>query len=206
MKGKKMKHWTSCVKFVVSLLLAAGVILLYQQEHLQETYAAEVVRFHVLANSDSDADQALKLQVRDAVGSYVSSILVNVSSREQTLDCIRDHLEEIEAVAEEEIRRQGYSYSVSAAIEQVDFPEKSYGIYSLPEGSYTSLQVEIGAGAGANWWCVMYPNMCFRNSTYEVTEQEDPQLYRVFTLYEYRQLIESSHKEVRLRLLDAEAF
>ena len=89
-----------------------------------------------------------------------------------------------------------------AAIEQVDFPEKFYGKYHLPEGTYTSLQVRIGQAKGANWWCVMYPNMCFRDNTYEVVGvDEKEQMYEVFTLYQYKKLIESPHKEIRFRYL-----
>ena len=100
------------------------------------------------------------------------------------------------------IKFRGSVDAVTAAIEDVDFPEKFYGIYHLPAGNYTSLQVRIGQAQGKNWWCVMYPNMCFRDNTYEVVgEDEKEQMYQVFTLYQYKKLIESEDKQIRFRYL-----
>ena len=183
-----------------ALAVTACVVLWGQGNHLQESYAGEVVRFHVLANSDSEADQELKLKVRNRVGAYVGDLLQGVESKEETLKVISAHLPEIEEVAKEEIVRQGKDYDVSAKIEQVDFPVKFYGPYHMPAGEYTSLQVRIGEAKGKNWWCVMYPNMCFAGNTYEVVEgKEKKQMYQVFTVYEYKKLIESPDKEIHFK-------
>ena len=176
------------------------VVLWGQGNHLQESYAGEVVRFHVLANSDSEADQNLKLAVRNKVGVYVGDLLQGAESKKETLEVISAHLSEIEDVAEEEVKRQGRDYPVTAKIEQVDFPVKFYGPYHMPAGEYTSLQVRIGEAKGRNWWCVMYPNMCFAGNTYEVVEgKEKKQMYQVFTVYEYKKLIESPNKEIHFK-------
>ena len=156
------------IRIVAGLLIVGLLVLIGQSRHLQEDYASEVFRFHVIANSDTEEDQALKLQVRDQVGAYVSGLLATASDKKETESIIRAHLKEIEKVAGQEIAKEGYTYPVTAAIEDVDFPEKFYGIYHLPAGNYTSLQVRIGQAQGKNWWCVMYPNMCFRDNTYEV--------------------------------------
>ena len=183
-----------------ALAVTAFVVLWGQGNHLQESYAGEVVRFHVLANSDSEADQELKLKVRNQVGAYVGDLLQGVESKEETLKVISAHLPEIEEAAKEEIARQGKDYDVSAKIEQVDFPVKFYGPYHMPAGEYTSLQVRIGEAKGKNWWCVMYPNMCFAGNTYEVVEgKEKKQMYQVFTVYEYKKLIESPNKEIHFK-------
>ena len=183
-----------------ALAVTAFVVLWGQGNHLQESYAGEVVRFHVLANSDSEADQELKLKVRNRVGAYVGDLLQGVESKEETLKVISAHLPEIEEVAKEEIVRQGKDYDVSAKIEQVNFPVKFYGPYHMPAGEYTSLQVRIGEAKGKNWWCVMYPNMCFAGNTYEVVEgKEKKQMYQVFTVYEYKKLIESPNKEIHFK-------
>lgn len=182
------------------LILTGSLLVCYEKEHLQERYAGEVVRFHILANSDSKEDQALKLEVRNQVGGYLEQLLWGASSREETLERIAQHLPDIERVAAEEIVRQGYQYPVTASIEEVDFPVKTYGSYHLPAGRYTSLQMRIGEAKGANWWCVAYPNMCFMDGVYEVVEQQEKeQLYQVFSLYEYKKLIESPRKEIRFR-------
>ena len=190
-------------KILLGLLLVTTVgILTYQQSHLQKIYADEVVRFHVLANSDSAEDQKLKLQVRNQVGAYVSGLLKGVHTKKETLQMIQLHLGDIQAVAEKEIVDKGYDYPVSAKVKQVDFLVKEYGPYHMPAGEYTSLQVEIGEAKGANWWCVMYPNMCFAGNTYEIVEKsEKKQMYQVFTLYEYKKLIESPNKEIRFKYL-----
>lgn len=183
-----------------ALAVTAFVVLWGQGNHLQESYAGEVVRFHVLANSDSEADQELKLKVRNRVGAYVGDLLQGVESKKETLEVISAHLSEIEDVAEEEVKRQGRDYPVTAKIEQVDFPVKFYGPYHMPAGEYTSLQVRIGEAKGKNWWCVMYPNMCFAGNTYEVVEgKEKKQMYQVFTVYEYKKLIESPNKEIHFK-------
>lgn len=185
---------------ICALSVMAFAMLWEQGNHLQESYANEVVRFHVLANSDSEADQELKLAVRNQVGTYVGTLLEGVESKEETLWVIEKHLSEIEEVAKEEIVRQGKDYDVTAKIELVDFPVKFYGPYHMPAGEYTSLQVRIGEAKGKNWWCVMYPNMCFAGNTYEVVEgKEKKQMYQVFTVYEYKKLIESPDKEIHFK-------
>ena len=148
------------IRIVAGLLIVGLLVLIGQSRHLQEDYASEVFRFHVIANSDTEEDQALKLQVRDQVGAYVSGLLATASDKKETESIIRAHLKEIEKVAGQEIAKEGYTYSVTAAIEDVDFPEKFYGIYHLPAGNYTSLQVRIGQAQGKNWWCVVFPALC----------------------------------------------
>lgn len=195
-----MRYMRKYGRLTFLLLAVALVVLMQQAKGLQESYAGEVVRFHVLANSDSEQDQELKLKVRDQVGGYISELLKDAGSREETMEILEAHIGDIERVAAQEIRCQGYSYDVTASLEQEDFPVKTYGRYHLPAGEYTSLQIRIGEAEGANWWCVAYPNMCFMDSVYEVVNQsEKEQLYQVFTLYEYRKLIESPNKEIRWR-------
>lgn len=190
------RYWMT----VGALVAVVFGVLWSQKSHLQESYASEVVRFHVLANSNSEADQELKLSVRNQVGAYVEKLLDGVESKEETLQVIGEHLPEIEQVAEAEVARQGKNYPVTARIEQVDFPVKVYGQYHMPAGEYTSLQVKIGEAKGKNWWCVMYPNMCFAGNTYEVVEgEEKKQMYQVFTVYEYKKLIESPDKEIHFK-------
>ena len=190
------RYWMT----VGALVAVVFGVLWSQKSHLQESYASEVVRFHVLANSNSEADQELKLSVRNQVGAYVGKLLDGVESKEETLQVMKEHLSEIEQVAEAEVARQGKNYPVTARIEQVDFPVKVYGQYHMPAGEYTSLQVKIGEAKGKNWWCVMYPNMCFAGNTYEVVEgEEKKQMYQVFTVYEYKKLIESPDKEIHFK-------
>lgn len=197
-----MRHRMIYPMIAVAVVLVGTLAMAGEQAHLQANYADEVVRFHVIANSDSEEDQELKLQVRNRVGSYVSQLLEHAGSKQETIQIMEAHVDEIAQVAADEMEQCGYHYPVTASVEQVDFPEKTYGDYHLPEGTYTSLQIRIGEAAGANWWCVMYPNMCFMDNTYEIVDDgEKEQMYQVFTLYEYKKLIESPDKEMHFRYL-----
>ena len=122
------------IRICVVLLFVGTFVTLAQQHHLQQDYANEVLRFHVIANSDEEADQALKLQVRNCVGAYVSTLLKDARDKAETEAIVSAHLDDITAVAKKEIAKQGYAYPVCAAIEQVDFPEKFYGKYHLRKG------------------------------------------------------------------------
>lgn len=120
----------------------------------------EVVRLHILANSDSDEDQALKLAVRDAILAGTEDMFTSARTKEEAERLAAGRLAEIEALAEAEILRQGYDYQVSARIVNRFFDTRVYEDFTMPAGRYDAVQVEIGAGAGKNWWCVMFPPMC----------------------------------------------
>ena len=125
----------------------------------QRNIAANVLRFHVLANSDSAEDQALKLQVRDKVVEYVQN-LEAVDLLDKRL-AIFKNLKNIEQMASDVILENGFDYEVTAHLGKFEFPTKDYGDISLPSGIYEALRIEIGEALGANWWCVVYPNICF---------------------------------------------
>ncbi len=188
------------VLFAMTVL--CGSIYIWQETYMAQELAGKVLRFHVLANSDSEEDQELKLKVRDAVGNYMTTQLSDVTSREASVAVAKEQLDEIETIASQVIAEQGYDYPVQAMIEWTDFPEKRYGEYRMPAGKYEALRVVIGEGKGHNWWCVMYPNMCFSDTVYEVVEQDAKEnLYQVMTLHEYRKMIASPKKEIRFRYL-----
>ena len=142
-----------------------------KMETAQKHMAEEVLRFHVLANSDSKEDQELKMTVKDEVVSWLEAKM-DCDSLEETKNFIRSHLTGIEEVAEETVRREGYSYPVQAALEWTDFPEKSYGDVTFPAGSYEALRIQIGEAKGHNWWCVLYPNLCFIDSVQAVVPKK----------------------------------
>lgn len=206
MKGKKGIGWkkTGTYAALVGALVLTGLIgwNKYNTRQLADSLAAKVVRFHVLANSDSDSDQKLKLIVRDAVGSYMHEQLIGTDSRQECLTMIRKDLKNIEEVAETTIRSAGYDYPVRANLEYTDFPEKTYGEYTFPAGDYQALRLVIGEGKGQNWWCVMYPNMCFFNSVYQVVDEKAQQeLQKVLTRSEYQQILEQGNFRVKFRWL-----
>lgn len=120
-----------------------------------------LLRLHIIANSDRETDQKLKISVRDAVLRDCSYLFEDAKSREETLSIAEDNLSFIEEVARQEIVRLGYSYPVKAVITKEKFPVKRYENIVLPAGDYDAVKILIGEGAGKNWWCVMYPPLCF---------------------------------------------
>lgn len=120
-----------------------------------------VFRLHVIANSNSEEDQALKYKVRDKLLNYMNNICSNCSSKEEAINIVTNHQEEFKQVALETIKNEGYSYNVNIKIGNFEFPTKHYGDISLPAGYYDALKVEIGKASGQNWWCVMFPSLCF---------------------------------------------
>ena len=126
----------------------------------QDALAQKMIRLHVIANSDSDADQTLKLQVRDKVLDYTTGILQRAEDMEDAQTQLRDALGRIENIARREIVNRGYDYPVTAQLASTEFPLKEYDGFSLPAGEYMALRLVIGEGAGQNWWCVVFPPLC----------------------------------------------
>ncbi len=139
---------------------------------MQKELADEVFRFHVLANSDSQEDQTLKMEVKEAIISYMKQELPESDSVETTKQWARQNLKNIEKVAAGCITEAGYCYSVKATVETCDFPDKTYGDVTFPAGEYEALRVEIGEAKGQNWWCVLYPNLCFIDAVHAVVPQK----------------------------------
>lgn len=187
---------------IVTMLLLTGMGC-KKQYQLQQQLAEKVLRFHVLANSDSIDDQNLKLAVRDAVGGFMQEKTRNLESKTACENMVIEQISEIEDVAEQVIKEAGYSYEVHAELKKCKFPIKTYGDYTFPAGNYDALKVTIGKGRGQNWWCVMYPNMCFENSMYEVVNEESEENLRaVLDEEEYQAVLNSGKYEVRFWLLE----
>lgn len=197
----KKNGLTILAGFVIIAIYIWTVVL--GNDPLQPSIASKILRFHVLANSDTSCDQAVKEEVRDAVGTYLQPLLEDVNSLEETKQIVEKNMESVIAVSEETLRNQGYDYDVSAQIATVDFPEKSYGPYTFPKGNYEALQIVIGEGRGQNWWCVLYPNMCFKGAVFEVVEEDAKKaLKEVLNPWEYADVFESKKIEFRFKFLE----
>lgn len=140
--------------------LAAAALFCGWLSWRQADLASRMVRLHVIANSDTEEDQALKLLVRDAVLARASEYLEGAAGAEEAAARLSAHLTELAAAGREVVRQAGYSYSVSASVETTHFPTKSYDGFALPAGEYRALRVIIGEGEGHNWWCVVFPSLC----------------------------------------------
>ncbi len=163
------------------------------RQELQEHLAGQVLRFHVIANSDSDEDQELKLQVRDAVLDYFADEMPESGDASQAAAWARQHTDEIEEVGRRALAEAGSDETVNAAVITCFFPDRTYGDMTFPAGNYEALRVEIGAAEGHNWWCVLYPNLCFLDSTNAVMPDEGKQkLKNVLTEEEYSSITATS--------------
>ena len=134
--------------------------------------ANSVFRLHVIANSDSDVDQNLKYVVRDNLLEYMNTLCANCTSKEEAITIANEHLEDFREIALNTIKAQGFDYSVNVSIGNFEFPTKHYGDISLPSGYYDALKVEIGEAKGQNWWCVMFPPLCFVDASSGVVPEE----------------------------------
>ena len=131
-----------------------------------------VFRLHVLANSDSEEDQSLKLKVRDSLLAYMNGLCSNCSTKQEAISIANEHKADFQKIAEETIKENGYNYSVKININNFYFPTKNYGDISLPAGFYDALRVEIGEAKGKNWWCVMFPSLCFIDVSSGIVDNE----------------------------------
>lgn len=198
-----MKKTVKTGLFVAIALLCFYGYYQYNQHRMTEEIAGKIIRFHVRANSDTTLDQELKLKVRDAIGVYMQPIISDVSNIEEGRQIIKESLKDIEQQASQVIASEGCDYQVNASLTITDFPEKTYGNYTFPAGKYEALEVVIGKGKGHNWWCVMYPNLCFVNSTYEIVEEEaEKTLEQTLTPEEYKSLMEDKNYEIKFVLFD----
>ena len=153
----KLRRWELALLLGVAFAALAGVWLDSQQSAL----ADKVIRLHVIANSDSQADQALKLQVRDRVLSAAEDLVPPGCSLERAQAALQANLDVLAAAGAEMVGEAGYAYPVTASLESgVWFPTKEYTDFALPAGNYTALRVVIGDGGGQNWWCVVFPPLC----------------------------------------------
>lgn len=162
----KHKQWAVYLVagFLTVFLIAVGVYA-YKPDH-------EYIRFHVIANSDSPEDQALKLKIRDRLLERFGEEFADVDSIEVGRQKIRENIAEIRKIALDEIRKYGKSYPVKVQFGHFSFPTKVYGQLVLPAGEYEALKVVIGKGSGANWWCVMFPPLCFVDISHGVASKQ----------------------------------
>ena len=165
-----MKIEKILVLFCVLVLCLAicNVLPIHGEEKIYES----VVRLHVLANSDSKDDQALKLKVRDAILAYTSPKVIDSASREEAIEILQNELDEIEKIAEQVVKGQGYDYEVEVTLTLEDYPTRNYESMSFPSGQYVSLRVLIGEAKGQNWWCVLFPPLCLSAASEKAENEE----------------------------------
>lgn len=162
-----------------------------------------ILRFHVRANSDSEEDQALKIAVKEDVVTFLKPLLSDCENVEESKEIIVAHMQDIYETAIHTIVEQGYDYTVKVYVTEEEFPAKTYGDLTFPEGEYQALRIDIGAAKGQNWWCVMYPPLCFIDaSTAVVSEDGKKMLQENLTPEEYADLFANSQLQYESKLLN----
>lgn len=197
------------ILLIISLLLFLYTIVcaFTYVEAVSSDISDSVFRLHVIANSDSKEDQDLKYKVRDNLLNYMNNLCNNCSSKEEAINIVSEHQEEFEQVALEAIKNEGYNYNVNIKIGNFEFPTKQYGDISLPAGFYDALRVEIGEANGQNWWCVMFPSLCFVDvSSGIVPEESKEELQNVLSDEEYSIISDNSNYEVKFKFKLLEFF
>ena len=169
---------------------------------LQSGIADKIVRFHVIANSDSEEDQALKLKVKEAVVAYTKPLLADSADISESRQLLLDNQEDIRTLAQQVITENGYDYPVHVELTNTYFPTKSYGSYTFPPGLYEAFEVKIGNAAGRNWWCVLYPPLCFIDISHGVVdEQSEDLLKETLTTEEFNAVSENAQVVYRFKYL-----
>lgn len=171
------------------------------ENEVQQGIAKEIFRLHVVANSDTEEDQNLKLHVKTKIVDYLEGILGEDRSLEATREAVKTHLDEIEEAARQVIADEGYDYPVAAAVEKTYFPDKTYGNCTFPAGEYEALNVKIGEAEGHNWWCVLYPSLCFLDESHGiVSEEKKEDLKEVLTEEEFLTILNDPEKRNQVKI------
>ena len=188
----------------LTCLLLAFLFTMAGQRQSDEAMAAriapEILRFHVLANSDSDEDQQLKLRVRTLLLDSIYEKLGENASLDDTKEYVLANKDSLEQEAEDYMKAEGYDYPAHMEVTECYFPSKTYGDMVFPCGTYDAVRVEIGKGKGHNWWCVLYPPLCFVDSTYAVVPDSSREILREsLDAADYKELLKKQ-PEVHIRI------
>lgn len=201
MRKKNIKRRVAVLLSVlISVVLVMAIVLIKEINKINACtydYRENLIRFHVIANSDSEKDQALKLKVRDAVIDYLKPKLENSMSIEESERIIKGEYDNLEKISKNIISDNGYNYNVEVGLQYSNFPAKQYSSVVLPSGKYKALKVVIGEGKGKNWWCVMFPPLCFVDEESGVIDEKtDKKLQEVLTPEEYDLIMAKNKTEV----------
>lgn len=191
MKKKLTFFFTLIILFCLYIFLLS----VNYAKSISANLSSSVFRLHIIANSDSVEDQQLKLLIRDDIISYMSTLVSTTSTKSDVNRLISDHLEDFKNIALETIHSNGYNYDVNISIGNFYFPTKSYANVSFPSGYYDALKIEIGEAIGQNWWCVLFPPLCFVNSSSGVLPEDSKVILKENLNSESYNIINSTNEE-----------
>lgn len=195
---------------VIYIAIALGIILTCTITAFTKNYsdvtsrslATNFIRFHVIANSDSQEDQELKLKVRDAVLEEMAPLLKESTSIEESRNILTEQMTTMTQIATQVMAEAENNYAINVSLEMTDFPTKKYGDVVLPAGQYEALCIRIGEAKGRNWWCVMFPPLCFVDVTYGVVPEDGKdELKGILTDEEYDMiLVAKNHEDLDVKV------
>ena len=189
-------------KYIIITILLILYILVYSIAYANSTISNlsdKLFRLHVIANSNSETDQNLKYKVRDSLISYMNDICKNASTKQEAICIANTHIKEFTKIAQNTIKKNGFNYKVKVTIGNYPFPTKTYGDISLPAGYYDALKVEIGEAKGKNWWCVMFPSLCFVDMSNGIVPEESKKDLQNSLSIENYNLISSDNSEYQFK-------
>ena len=182
----------------IVILLIAMMALSFLPVHGERDIYDTVVRLHVLANSDTEEDQALKLKVRDGVLEAAAPLVGDCTTQAEAIEVLTAHLPELESAALAVIESEGYEYPVTVLLGEEDYPTRTYESCAFPAGTYVSLRVLIGSGEGQNWWCCLFPPLCLSAATAK-QDNEDAFIQVGLTKDQYGIITETGKTKYKIR-------
>ena len=189
------------------LFIYTSICAISYAQNISTDIASSVFRLHVIANSDSKEDQDLKYKVRDNLLKYMNKICKDCTSKEDAISLVEKNKDIFKQIALDTIRNEGFSYNVNINIGNFEFPTKNYGDISLPAGLYDALRVEIGEAKGQNWWCVMFPPLCFVDISSGVVPEESKEVLQDnLTEEEFALISDKSSDEIQFKFKLLEFF
>lgn len=196
------------IDIIVGMVVIVSLIsiLAYSSKKTTDTLSNEMIRFHVVANSDTTEDQLLKQQVKDEIIECMEPLLKESKSIDETRKIINKSLTKIKSVAQEVVRKYGKGYKIYVNLDKANFPTKAYGDVVLPAGEYEACRVIIGEGKGENWWCVMYPPLCYIDAASGVVPLEGKeQLKQNLNEQQYKLVLDNKDKRyvIKFKVIDA---
>ena len=185
------------------LMIGCGLLLISSARHtqmeIQEKLESTVLRFHVLADSNEPVDQRLKREVRDALLKEIQPLLEAPLNLAESKEILGKHLPELTEVATKTLQQQNCETTVEVELTRNWFPVKQYGNLILPAGEYEALRVSIGQAAGENWWCMLFPTLCFIEESYEIRTEDLELLQENLTAEEFRQIWQDGETQVKVK-------
>lgn len=198
--GQNMKRM-----FVFILAIIIFILFLSVDIRSTDTFDENLIRFHVIANSDNIEDQTIKLRIRDEILRQISPLMVNVKDYNESYKILDDSIDLIEETANKILVQNGFNYKAKAYLGHFQFPVKKYGDITLPPGEYTALRVVLGKGEGKNWWCVMFPPLCFIDITRgKIDKESEEMLQRALQDGSIETFSKLNGKKIQLKLKSIE--